>query len=407
MEIWKWELRKIANPGILAAVVLLGIVYYYMFPSFYIRYFRNGPNAEAEFALSAEWAAKYGVTMEPSEREELDGQLAGEKADFQEMLLTIAEASDAGITDYDSFCAYRDSYYDQTAAAGSVADMEQEWLLHRIMDGTNYYRIQTLAGFMDAYDRRAERTADRAAGQAVPDGDDGNATDAMRRRESGLMQSARWYGYLPGCVWQSTCEYAKDLAVWCVLCNVLLLSPVLVRDRMYRTRPMQWSSRHGRAVLQTQMTAACMAALAVTAVNLVLYGIPFLRQGPLVFRTFGLESIWSDATPWFDWTYGTYLLVLAALITVLSAVAALLTVFVSQYSGNYIAMLLKALPLFVAVGAMAGSWLLDGSFYFRSLWQNAPVWGFCGMEAVMACLLLFCGMVLCMSAVRRQRRAEL
>ena len=143
MEIWKWELRKIANPGILAAVVLLGIVYYYMFPSFYVRYFRNGPNAEAEFALSAEWAAKYGVTMEPSEREELDGQLAGEKADFQEMLLAIAEASDAGITDYDSFCVYRDSYYDQTAAAGSVADMEQEWLLHRIMDGTNYYRVQT------------------------------------------------------------------------------------------------------------------------------------------------------------------------------------------------------------------------------------------------------------------------
>ncbi len=406
MEIWKWELRKIANPGILAAVVLLGIVYYYMFPSFYVRYFRNGPNAEAEFALSAEWAAKYGVTMEPSEREELDGQLAGEKADFQEMLLAIAEASDAGITDYDSFCVYRDSYYDQTAAAGSVADMEQEWLLHRIMDGTNYYRVQTLAGFMDAYDRRAERTADRTGTdicRSAPDDD----TDAMRQRESGLMQSARWYGYLPGCVWQSTCEYAKNLAVWCVLCNVLLLSPVLVRDRMYRTRPMQWSSRHGRAVLQTQMTAACMAALAVTAVNLVLYGIPFLRQGPLVFRTFGLESIWSDATPWFDWTYGTYLLVLAALITVLSAAAALLTVFVSQYSGNYIAMLLKALPLFVAVGAMAGSWLLDGSFYFRSLWQNAPVWGFCGMEAVMACLLLFCGMVLCMSAVRRQRRAQM
>ena len=57
MEIWKWELRKIANLGVLAAIVLLGIVYYYMFPSFYIQYFRNGPNEEAEFALSAEWAS--------------------------------------------------------------------------------------------------------------------------------------------------------------------------------------------------------------------------------------------------------------------------------------------------------------------------------------------------------------
>lgn len=150
-----------------------------------------------------------------------------------------------------------------------------------------------------------------------------------------------------------------------------------------------------------------MVAFAVTMVNMVLYGIPFFRQNPLVFRDFGLESLWSGATPWFDWTYGTYLLVLSALIVSLSMAAALLTVFLSQYSANYIPMLLKALPLFVVLGAMAGSWLLDGSFYFRSLWQNAPVWGFCGMEAVLACVLLACGIVSCAYAVRRQRWAEL
>lgn len=406
MEIWKWELRRIANPGILAAIALLGIVYYYMFPSFYIQYFQNGPNAEAEFSLSAEWASEYGVTMEPSERAELDAQLAGERADFQKGLMRIPEALAAGIQDYDSFCAYKDRYYEQTMAAGSVADMEQERLLSWIMNGTNYYRIQTLERFMDAYDIMAERTTDAAVNESTSDKYD-PCTAAMRRRENKLMRSEYRYGFLPGCVWDSTREYGKDLAVWCVLCNVLLLSPVLVRDRMYRTRPMQWSSCQGRSVLRVQTGAACVVAFAVTMANLALYGIPFLRQNPLIFREFRLESLWNSATPWFDWTYGTYLLVLAVLIVVLSMSAALLTVFLSQYSANYISMLLKALPLFVVMGAMTGSWLMDGAFYFRSLWKNVPIWGFCGMEAAVMSLLLACGIALCALAVRRQQWAEL
>ena len=37
MKLLGWELRKIINPGILAAVVLLGVVYYFLFAEFYIQ----------------------------------------------------------------------------------------------------------------------------------------------------------------------------------------------------------------------------------------------------------------------------------------------------------------------------------------------------------------------------------
>ena len=79
------------------------------------------------------------------------------------------------------------------------------------------------------------------------------------------------------------------------------------------------------------------------------YVIPFLAQGPLQFAACGLDGIWEWGTPWFDWTYGTYLLVLAGLILALSLGAAGLTAFLSQYSGNYIAMLLKACLLYTSV----------------------------------------------------------
>lgn len=64
--------------------------------------------------------------------------------------MMISEALEAGITDYNSFCIYKDKYYKRATASGSVADMEQERLLFRIMNGTHYYRVQTLERFMEA-----------------------------------------------------------------------------------------------------------------------------------------------------------------------------------------------------------------------------------------------------------------
>lgn len=400
MGILGWELRKIVNPGILAATVLLGIVYYFLFPEFYIQYFCNGANAAAEFALSAEWASKYGVTVDASGRAELDVQLADEREAFRQGLFAMPEALEAGIADYDSFCEYTQRYLDQTAAKGNVADMEQEQLRWKIMNGTNYYRVQALEQFIASYNM-----VDRGAAneRELP----GYYTDAMIKRDDKLMQSEQRYGFLPTCVYDSTREYGRYLAVWCVLSIVLVLSPTLVRDRLCRTRPLQWSSGCGRAVLRTQLMAACIVAFVLTVVNLVVYGIPFLRQNPLIFKDCGLESLWGGATPWFDWTYGTYLIVLAGLILVLSMAAALLTVFLSRYSGNYIPMLLKALPLFVVLGPVAGSWMLSNAFYLRELWQGGQIGGFCGMEAVMAVFLLALGIWLCVSATVRQRRIEL
>ncbi|MDE7271570.1 MAG: hypothetical protein K2N95_00680 [Lachnospiraceae bacterium] len=400
MGLLGWELRKIINPGILTAIVLLGMVYYFLFPNFYIQYFCNGANAEAEFALSAEWAARYGATINASGRAELDTQLADEMEVFRQELLAMPEALEAGITGYDSFCEYMQRYLDQTAAEGNVADMEEERLRWKIMGGTNYYRIQAMEQFIASYDRVADSEINE---RTLP----GCYTDAMIQRGDKLMQSEQKYGFLPTCVYDSTREYGRYLAVWCVLSIVLLLSPVLVRDRLCRTRPLQWSSGYGRTVLRTQMRAACIAAFVVTAVNLVVYAIPFLRQNPLIFKDFGLESLWNSAAPWFDWTYGAYLLVLAGLIFILSMAAALLTVFLSRYSGNYIPMLLKALPLFVVLGPMAGGWMLNNAFYLRTLFQEGQIGGFCGMEAVMAVFLLAMGIGLCASAAMRQNRMEL
>lgn len=99
-------------------------------------------------------------------------------------------------------------------------------------------------------------------------------------------------------------------------------------------------------------------------------------------------------------------MVLVGLILALSLASAGLTVFLSQYSGSYIAMLLKALPLFVAVGAVLGSWLLDKPFTFRRFWENGP-WVPKGTEFAVIAVLLLLGLGLCVLTSIRQQKREL
>ena len=313
MELLKWELRKIWRPGILAAILLLGAVYYWMFPQFYIEHFCNGPQSEAQFDLASDWVERYGPTLEPEERAELDEQMAGEITAFDTQITAIPEAAAAGLTDYKSFLSFRGDYLNGIRNTDGQADMDVEALLYRVYGGTNWYRIEALADTLETYDTQEDHRA-----LIVSNRQQLAQPEAMVRREAELASSDMTHSLLPSSVKYSTQEYGKDLAVWCVLSIVLLLSPTLVRDRLRNTRPMQWASRRGRSVLNVQMGAALLSALVLAVVNITVYVIPFLAQGPLQFAACGLDGIWEWGTPWFDWTYGTYLLVLAGLILALS-----------------------------------------------------------------------------------------
>lgn len=397
MRLLKQELLKIWRPGIVAAIAVLGALYYFLFPSFYIEYFCNGPAAEAEFQLAVGWVEKYGTTMEIEERAELDGQRESEIGEFNALLKNIPDASAAGISDYDSFIAFCEEYYDGVMENGGHGDEASEYLISRIIGGTNYYTIDGIESVMRKYDRLPKSQYD------------GFTTNFFEQEQSRILElEAMPRGFIPAySVENSTREYGKDLAVWVVLSVVLLLSPTLVRDRLYRMRQYQWSSRCGRSVLRVQLAAGLLSAFVLTSINIAVYGVPFAMKGALIFRDCPLYTFNDGGYTWFNWTYGQYLLVLIALVMALGLCAGALTLFLSQYSTGYVAMLLKAIPLFIAVGVIFGSWLLDGPFYFKNLYENAVRFIPKGTEAFLIGAFLILGFCLCAAACRRQAKREL
>ena len=108
-------------------------------------------------------------------------------------------------------------------------------------------------------------------------------------------------------------------------------------------------------------------------------------------------------------TYGQYIFALIGLALAAGLIAGALTLFLSYYSGNYVAILLKAVPLYLALwmalnelesGILFFHWtyLLNGALRLR--WPK-------GLDLALFVLLLAAGWGLCLWTCARQRRRDL
>lgn len=313
-------------------------------------------------------------------------------ADFDRELKNIPEAVEAGITDLESYlAAERD---------GSLYEIDRRAYteLWQLFMTVNDFGIIT-----GRYDSHIDgtfglRNSPHLAGYTP------QAQARIIELEEAEVRTGT-ISFMDHFVPEYTADWGRYLTVWSVLSVILLLSPTLVRDRLRRTNAMQWTSRRGRRVVRTQTAAALASSLLLAAVNLALYFIPFAQQGSL--------PLWdcpiycgSGGMPWFDWTYGQFILMLIGMHFLFALAAGGLAVFLSQFSSNYVPMLLKAVPLFLTVGLAVANWALSDPFFIRKSHYGGadnPK----GIELACALLLLAVSLGSCVWTCIRQKNQEL
>lgn len=396
MALLKWELKKIWRPGLLLAIVLIGLVFYDARPGFYLEYFWDSSDWKgARTQLSAGWLEAYGTTMEPEERAQLDGQMEELEAEFAVQAAEIPGAAEAGITDYESYLTW------DTAHQTGLTEEEHQ-LGFAVYSKTNLAMVEELIRFMENYDTLAAGETPEVWGGEVGEYSPAHQP-GIRRVET--VRTEGVFGFLPIAAIDSADNFFHYFAIWCVFSAVLLISPTLVRDALRRTRAMRWTSRRGRGVLNAQMGAALLSGALLTLLNCAIYLGPFLATGALRFWNCSLVSVWNAEFSWFDCTYGQYLLILLGLTFLLTLAASGFTVVLSQFSASYVAMLLKAIPLIFVLCWGVVPWIMAGAGLFSG--RPVRLTGLPGTEFICAVLTVLLALALCMLTVRRQRRAEL
>ena len=181
MALLGWELRKIWRPALLAAIALIGLVFWQIRTEFYIEHLGSG--WEDEIGLTNRWLEEYGVTIEPEERAELDGQLAEAKAAFSVQVAQMDGAAEAGVRDWPSWLAWEDQY-NEDARAERERNRDLYWAVH---SNTNCGEIEALETFLERYDRLA--AGDVSALGHVADWPDWVAEWEPRRLQRHLHQA--------------------------------------------------------------------------------------------------------------------------------------------------------------------------------------------------------------------------
>lgn len=394
MRLLLQEVKKIWNPLIVMIIMVFGLIYYVLFSSFYIQYYINGSENQAAFDLASEWSLKYENTLEYNEYEEIVRQLEDEKLLFANQLKDIPLAVENGITSYEMFRAFENDYYDRTS--NGKAEPETERIIWTIINNSNLFRIQSIEHTIQDYKLKSERD--------LSDLFNGDHTDAETERLKELNRSVVKFGYIPPGILDSTTGLTISFMIWVIISVIILLSPTIVRDRLNRLQNLQFSSFTGRRILLAQVKASLVSAIVLTVLNCLVYGVLLISKGALVLKDFYLYS--SEYVPWFDWTYGNYLMVLVVMALIIGLMSAGFTVFLSRYSRNYIGMLLKALPLMAGLIALFTVMpIITRPFFMFN--PMSVQWHRKGIEVILLCILLMLSCIMMGIALVRQHKKQL
>lgn len=384
MRILYYEMRRIWKLKTIAALLLLGVLFYHLFLYYPIESF---PNGQEEFDLVREWTEKYGYYMNENER-----------IDAQKQYDALIDEVNAILSGDERFTAHGLDSWERVQEAVSPRSpgySDEKHAIRELLFQSEYdyigYRVEALYNALICYDTRGTHQPDVH-------------TPAEAARLAELCEEPRVSGIFAANCCDNLSEYMCWVAIFSLLSVIILLTPAGARDNLSRVTAMQWTSRTGRRILRTQLAANLLSALLLFVLECLIFGG--------IYSTLETQYFWNNPTTtfiygytfWFDLTYGQYVLVFAAMLLALMLGAAGLCFLLSRTSAHYIAALLKALPLFVLLmftaAAVMGCPLTNGN----ALYQHVRVFG---VEGILCAIVLLVGLAAAALLLAKSRQKEL
>ena len=390
MRIVLHEMRKIWNLKIVLVLALLCALYYQIFLSLHIDYFRTSHSKTEEIEYAIELVKRYGPTLEADEYAEFVTETR--EALKAEMEMHIREKpvfADAGIHSFEDYERVR-SKMEQTEA-----ERKAIWTLLGEEGDYVRFRLQALEKIEEWYHIFPEITLPRLLSEA--------RSAKEKARIAAVMDTEEYRNIMELWVFYNTMEYALDLAVLSVLAVLVLVSPLVAGDRSRKVHLLQYAAKEGRRILRRQLAAVLLSAFLLTTLLLAVFGAIYSKNGTWVFFDSGLVSFLNGIIFWFDVTYGQYVLLYVVSLYAACLGAAALAFVLSRFSRNLITLILRLIPLFAAL-AFFCAFGLDGMLSLNSFFYTmtrVPC-----IEPALFGLLCAAGVAAAILIVRRERKAD-
>jgi hypothetical protein len=417
MRVVLHELKKIWNFKTVAAIVLLCVMFYFVFMSFYIDHSPNNPNSAADFAYCAMLTQRYGTTLEPDEfeefmqiREELireaDGFIAENSRltalgirNYAELQKAIERLSKENPPERESrdLDTIFEEFYDTPNA-----DLHEKTKILAKDSAANW-----VGNNINAVDRIAELYAHVLdPSSLLENGVRGlehmPGAGAIAKRNEERAGTEEFRGILPSETPWYTVSYARYLAILAVLATLILLAPLLVTDRIRKVHLLQYTSEKGRGILGKQLLAVLCSSVFLTTVLIAVFGAIYAGNGTQIFWNNYVASFYSFFYMSVPITFGQYVMVMIGMIYLLGMAISALAFILSRFSINFVALIAGLIPI-----AIAASMLCVYIVFEMPLNAFHAETGIALFEPIVCATLLVFGTAAAFSVVRRERKIDI
>ncbi len=320
------EIKKILTWKILLLLVLVNSVVFFFRIEFYIEYFPNGSEIYS-YNIGVEMVDKYGVEMDEDEIVDFKQVYDAEVKKADHYLQSRKEFVDLGI---DSYVKFRD--YDPFNSPNQEFDALHDKVMFEEKVKL-FWELQERDRLIGFHDRKEEYP------------DDVNEKQKLRYEE---LIAAKRYGMYTEIVISNFRYFIEYVAIAVLFSLIVVISPMILRDRSRQMLALQYTSKTGRNLYKTKIIAGLISTFIVITGLLTFYLSIYSLNNTAMFFEVPINMFIGNES-WYDPTFFHYILLCVAVIYILGFVFGLLAMSFSSIVPNTMTLIGIQIPFIIGM----------------------------------------------------------
>ncbi|NLY45067.1 MAG: hypothetical protein GX053_03635 [Tissierella sp.] len=321
MKIVLNEIKKIFELKMIAIMLLINFILYFLFTSFHINHFPNGRPELDHYNIHLEMLENYGRDMDEEEFAHFKEVYENEVERANQYLQEDELAREEGISTYEAFRSIGSD------RLGSYIMFEERVDL--------FWELQARESLIDDYettDLFIERLYEKS-------------NEQQRQRIDEVVHEDRLSSIFPNLVFNNYTDYIGEVCLAIFLSIMFMLSPIYLRDGKNNMNDLQYTSKIGRNLFKKKALGAIIATFIIITLELGVYFLIYTKNNTGMFLNSKIISIFHKRIFWYNLTFIQYIVLTLVGIYVMGFVIALMVSLISSLAPNYIATIAIQIPL--------------------------------------------------------------
>ncbi|MHB8061077.1 MAG: ABC transporter permease [Ruminiclostridium sp.] len=338
------EMKKIYNLKILMLLVVGTVVFYELFILFDIQNFPNGRPALDGYNISVALQQNYGNEMDEKEFVDFKSRYAANVAQANALIQKNQVFQKAGITTYE--------------AMQSLETVNRELYCQLVKEFQNmnidlYFTLEEQTRMIERYEN------------PINSSEYEKMSNDRQARMNEIIAQGNTQSVLHSVVFDNYNSLISKFSVFIVLCIILMITPMLIRDKLHLVSNLQCATKYGRKLLTSQLIAAIIATVLVITIQVELFLWVYSYNHTEMFYGANISSCF-NLPFWFDMTFEQYIGLSIGMIYMMGIGIVCITFVISKLCKTYISAIAVQIPVIFIMAALCNQ-VFGFSFYIHKV----------------------------------------